>query len=400
MGQGVIEKSVEWASQKLFQAVHQNKLIYNTCWEDPRIDRQALNIQADDIMMVITSAGCNVLDYALLYPQEIHAVDMNVRQNALLELKIAGIRSLTHEPFFEVFGRGSHPDFQKIYSKNLRPLISEPAQEHWDKHLDYFNGEGRRSSFYYRGASGYFAHWVHHYLDLKKLTHSLTELFHAKTLEEQKKIYSGFEQDFWGRWVKWVMSWDATLSLLGVPRPQRQQIEKNYDGGILKFMQDCVESVFTKLSIQDNYFWWLYMFGSYTPDRCPEYLKAENFEKLKTAVDRISVHTSTVHDFVEGFEKPISKFVLLDHMDWLSTYRKDVLEREWQAIAKRAKKEARILWRSGGLKVEFVDPILVKRAGRSRKLKDFLSYQTDLAKKLHPLDRVHTYGSFYIADLA
>ena len=38
---------------------------------------------------MITSAGCNALDYLLDSPREIQAVDVNFRQNALLELKLA-----------------------------------------------------------------------------------------------------------------------------------------------------------------------------------------------------------------------------------------------------------------------------------------------------------------------
>jgi hypothetical protein len=71
-----------------FNWVHSHHLIYNACWEDPRLDRIALNAGAHDTMLTITSAGCNTLDYALLEPRHIYAVDLNYRQNALLELKL------------------------------------------------------------------------------------------------------------------------------------------------------------------------------------------------------------------------------------------------------------------------------------------------------------------------
>jgi S-adenosylmethionine-diacylgycerolhomoserine-N-methlytransferase len=38
-------------------------------------------------VVMITSAGCNALDYLLDDPARIHAIDVNFRQNALLELK-------------------------------------------------------------------------------------------------------------------------------------------------------------------------------------------------------------------------------------------------------------------------------------------------------------------------
>ena len=79
----------DWFNVRMFNMVHGNNLVYNTCWEDPRLDRIALGLGSDDNVMVITSAGCNALDYALEAPKNVFAVDMNPRQNALLELKMA-----------------------------------------------------------------------------------------------------------------------------------------------------------------------------------------------------------------------------------------------------------------------------------------------------------------------
>ena len=61
----------------MFNMVHGRNLVYNTCWEDPRLDRVALELGPNDNVLVITSAGCNALDYALDAPNSVHAVDMN-----------------------------------------------------------------------------------------------------------------------------------------------------------------------------------------------------------------------------------------------------------------------------------------------------------------------------------
>lgn len=101
-----------WTTETLFNYVHGNYLVYNTCWEDPRLDREVLGLGGEDELVLITSAGCNALDYALDGPRRIHAVDMNFRQNALLELKLAGIRNLEHDEFFAIFGDGEPPPFE------------------------------------------------------------------------------------------------------------------------------------------------------------------------------------------------------------------------------------------------------------------------------------------------
>jgi S-adenosylmethionine-diacylglycerol 3-amino-3-carboxypropyl transferase len=46
----------------VFNAIYSRSLVYNTCWEDPAVDRIALDLKPDDTLLVITSAGCNVLD--------------------------------------------------------------------------------------------------------------------------------------------------------------------------------------------------------------------------------------------------------------------------------------------------------------------------------------------------
>ena len=60
----------------------------------------------------------------------------------------------------------------------------------------------------------------------------------------------------------------------------------------------------------------------------------------------------------------------------------------------------RIDKRSGGLRTDFIDRVEVTRDGRIRALPEFLKYHQELADELHAVDRVHTYGRFYIADLA
>ena len=391
---------LNWLNVRMFNFVHQNNLVYNTCWEDPRLDRVAMELGPTDNVLVITSAGCNALDYALTAPESVHAVDMNPRQNALLELKIAGIRNLEFEDFFSMFGRGCHANIEHLYQTALRSSLSPWSRNYWDKHVKVFD---RRKSFYFFGTSGRFARFLNFYVDrIVRVRPWLDQILDADSVDVQREIYDGYVRDrFWTRPLNFAMGRDATLSMVGVPRAQRQQVDKHYEGGIVKFVQDCVESVFARLPIIDNYFWRVYLTGEYTSSCCPEYLKAENFQSLKQGlVDRIHVHTNSVEGFLRQNDVRISRYVLLDHMDWLSTQFYPLLESEWQAILLRATPDARVIWRSGGLKTDFVDRVNLRLNGQNRELGELLTYHQELAEDLHERDRVHTYGSFYIADLA
>lgn len=389
-----------WISGRVFKFVHGNNLVYNACWEDPRLDRQALQLSPQDRVLVITSAGCNALDYALTGPAHVYAVDMNPRQNALLELKMTGIRQLSYDDFFAFFGRGYHPRASALYQSHLRSHLSAWAQNYWDRFIKFFDNPKR--SFYYRGTSGAFARAIRYYIDrVAKLRPEMNELLACQTVQQQQEIYAKMRPRFWSKSMRFALNRDSTLSMLGVPKAQRLQIDNQYPGGILKFIQDSMDAVFGKLPIHENYFWRVYITGSYTPECCPEYLKQDNFEQLKsTGVSNVSVHTDSVQGFLEKGDEPISRFVLLDHMDWLSEHLFPLLELEWQAILNRAAPDTRILWRSGGLRTEFIDRVQVTRQGQPVNLPELLTYNTELAAELHQLDRVHTYGSFYIADLA
>ena len=392
----------EWISNKWFGLVHGKNLVYNTCWEDPRLDRVALDLGPDDEVMVITSAGCNALDYTLCSPKAVHAVDMNPRQNALLELKIAAIRGLNYSQFFSMFGQGRLPDYQSVYWDALRPELSPAARAYWDTYIRFFAGTGWRRSFYFHGTSGTLARIVNVYIDrVAKVRPAINQILAAKTVEEQKEIYDrSLDRKFWNRFVRWAVGRDTTLSFLGVPRAQREHLDRTYIGGITQFIEDCIETVFTRLPLQDNYFWRVYLTGEYTPECCPEYVKQENFEKLKGGlVDRLHVYTASVLDCLKTEQLTISRFVLLDHMDWLSSHRFPILEAEWQAIIEQSAPKTRILWRSGGLQTDYVNRVRVTVDGKPRQVGEILNYNKALVEELHPKDRVHTYGSFFVADL-
>ncbi len=391
----------DWVSRRVFTHVHGNNLVYNTCWEDPRLDRVALEFGPDDNVMVITSAGCNALDYTLAGPNHVHAVDMNPRQNALLDLKCSAIRSLEYEEFFQMFGQGRLPGVKEVYRQKLREQMPTWSQDFWDKKIKWF--DNRRKSFYYRGTSGAIARMIKSYTDrVIRVRPQLDLLLDAESLEQQQEIYEKYlKEKFWSGLMKFTLNRDTTMSMLGVPKAQRRQIETQYEGGLVKFIQDCMESVFAKLPIKDNYFWRVYLNGEYTPNCCPEYLKPHNFQRLKDGmVDRVSTHTDSVQGFLEKHDGAISRFILLDHMDWLSDKFFPLLESEWQAIVDCAAPKARLIWRSGGLRTDFIDQVRINRNGQIQNVSPLLTYNTRLADQLHQQDRVHTYGSFYIAELS
>ncbi|WP_421948230.1 DUF3419 family protein [Phaeodactylibacter xiamenensis] len=374
----------------VFHRVHKSNLVYNTCWEDPRCDRELMAIDADSEIVMITSAGCNALDYLLDGPRAVHCVDMNPRQNALLELKRAFFSHSDPETLFQVFGRGSHEAFPELYHRQLRSALPGYAQEYWDEHLHYFSPKGLRKSFYHFGSSGTFAWLASNYLKgRKKLFRQIDQMFHAATLEEQKEIYLQVEERVLNNMVEWMVNRHLTMCLVGVPRSQQELFVKKYERGALGFIQECLRKVFTELPLQDNYFYRLYMYGTYTETCAPNYLLPEHFEPLRDRIDRVQTNTTTISQFLKDNPGAYSHYVLLDHQDWLAANDRPALEEEWRLILENSRPGTKILLRSAAHEVDFF-PDFVQKA---------VVFEQDLTAKTHQLDRVGTYASVYLAEV-
>lgn len=383
--------------QVVFNALYRRALVYNTCWEDPAVDHQALELDAHDELLVITSAGCNVLDYALAGPRRIHAVDANPRQTALLELKIAGIRELDYEDFFLLFGRGRHPRFDALYRDGLRHRLSTPSRAFWDSHCHWFAEGG--GGFYSRGLSGLVGRAFRAYLSARpRLRRAVLGLFEASSLESQRALYEeSVAPLLWGKALNWALSRQTTLSLLGVPHAQRKEVQAQHAGGVAGFVRDSLEFLAHHLPFRDNYFYALYVQGEYRAGCCPEYLKPPQFERLKAGlVDVIDPRTCTVTEFLKAHQRPLSCFVLLDHMDWMSANQPAALAEEWDSILGRATRTARIIFRSAHAAPAYLAN--VKLANHDRLL-DRLLFDRVRAEALTRQDRVHTYAGFHIASL-
>ena len=377
-------------SRWLFDAVHRQHLVYNQCWEDPAVDHEALRLRPDDRVLVITSAGCNALDYALS-GASVLAVDVNPRQNHLLELKRAGIRALDFEALFDLFGRGGSGRAREIYAA-LREALPRPSREHWDREIRLFEpNRARGHSFYYGGTSGLVAlamkGWIRHGV---RLWAAVERLLGARTLEEQLGIYHHeVRHRLLGEGLLRLVGSPAVMSLLGVPEPQRRMILER-PGGFPAFLRDCIDHVMSVALLRENYFWSVYLNGSYSRESCPRYLQPESFLRLKAGlVENIRSFTGTVTECLARETEPITAFVLLDHMDWLAPHPR-LLEEEWAGIFRMAGPGARVIFRSGGRDELFLPLSVLRR----------LHFERERAEALHRLDRVGTYASFHIARFA
>ena len=378
------------AHDLIFRKIHNHRLIYNACWEDPRIDRELLQIDNESHIVMLTSAGCNALDYLLDKPARICAIDVNPRQNALLELKLKMIATESYAALFAMFGVGRAEDYRQIYAR-IRDSLSKYAQEFWDRKIEYFDPASARQSFYFHGTSGNVAWFFKNYFFcvLKELREYVNQLMAATSLAEQQEIFEKIEPRFWNSMVRWLLRHPLFMAHLGVPRPQMDLIRRQYPGGLANYVRDSVRHVSTQIPVQDNYFWRVYITGSYTPECCPEYLREENFEKLRQLVNRVKTYNSTLTEFLICHPYAYTHYVLLDHQDWLAWHNPNALEDEWRQILKNSRPGTKIIMRSAGLSLDFL-PAMVRERVR---------FYPEITEAMHKKDRVGTYGSLHLAEV-
>lgn len=397
-----LARASRWMDDHVFNALYARSLIYNTCWEDPEVDKRVLQLGPDAHVLMLTSAGCNALDYAASGAGRVVAVDANPRQSALLELKIAGIRELSHADFFRLFGDGRHPDFQRLYERHLRLHLSDFARAFWDRHTHWFTHTQPGLSLYSHGLTGVFGRAARAYVRRRAgLQQAIGAMVAAPDLATQREVYDReVKHRLWHPTLKWMLSRQVTMSLLGVPHSQRLEVESGHQGGIAGFVEASVDHVCRELPLRHNHFWRLYLQGHYTPDCCPRYLMPEGFATLKAgAVQRVEVRTGTLTSHLRDDPRPVNRLVLLDHMDWMSHAMPEALAEEWQWILRRATPGAIALFRSAHPSPAFLDQVQVPHAGQQRSLRGWLSLDDALAQRLTEQDRVHTYAGFHIAHL-
>ncbi len=371
-----------------FERIHGSKLVYNCCWEDPRADRKILGLDNNSQVVMISSAGCNALSYLLDEPQKVHCIDVNPRQNALLALKIAAIKTLDWEDLFELFGKGATPKAEQLYAR-LRPLLSHFAQTYWDEKIKYFKPKKQRSGLYYRGSSGYFAWVAKQYLRTKKKLFADIQRFMAtENMTDQAAAYHAMEERLLKALVGGKLRQKISLSLVGVPDAQRQLIAANSDG-LKAYVQKSFRHIFTQLPIQDNYFYRVYLEGHYTSSCCPDYLLEQHLAALKAGVDKLQAHTTTLAEFLRQNPAAYSHFVLLDHQDWLAAHAPEALTEEWQLILANSRPGTRILIRSASPNPDVVPPFVREK----------VKFRTDLSDLSMQIDRVGTYAGTFLLEV-
>src|SRR5690606_6551659 len=83
-------------------------------------------------VLSVTSAGDNVLALVLAGARSVTAVDLNIAQLSLLELKLRACERLDHAEFLALIGETDSQKRAPLYAR-VRPALSDRARTYWDE---------------------------------------------------------------------------------------------------------------------------------------------------------------------------------------------------------------------------------------------------------------------------
>jgi S-adenosylmethionine-diacylglycerol 3-amino-3-carboxypropyl transferase len=365
------------AQSEIGSRMHFDTIRYSIVWEDIGLLCKALDVQSDDDLLCITSAGDNVLGLLLEEPRSVTAIDLNPCQNHLLELKLAAVRSLDHADFLALIGIVPSSRRKEIY-RACRSLLSDDARAWWDGQGALLEagivGSGRLEQ--------YFRHWHETLLPEVVEPAAVAACLDLDDIPAQRAFFEShlavgpFREQF-----EWYFG-EEMMASRGRDQAQFAYAEK--DAG--SHFYDRFRYAFTELPLHDNFYLHWFLTGAFrSPNRMHPYLLERNFDRLRKLSDRVRIVTAPVEAMVDlGEEGSVSKAGFSNLFEYMSPASFEALMARIHSVFRPG---ARIAWWS-----------LLAERKLAPSLRDRYQAHVDVAHQLWQQDRSWFYQRFHVAE--
>ncbi len=370
------------ALQHVIERVYFNGIVFSQSWEDPEMDREALRIVPDrDVVLSITSGGCNCLSLLCLNPREVICLDGNPAQTYLMDLKLAAIRQLAYDDFFSLFSGPGAPRAVFLYRSALREALPAPARQFWDR-----NVHGLAKGICRLGKLGRYLALMRAGLSLLLGRRLIEDFFRLESLEDQRAFYDDrIAPRVWRAPFVNILKSRLVVYLAGMHPSQYSLIARYL--GLERYIRERAEHLLTAVPAGENYFLAQAMFGRYLDrEHVPPYLLESNFATLKRNLDRVTNVTSSLGAYLDTRPAAsIDKFSLLDIGDWMDS---SAFGATLKSVLRVASEGARLVYRSAV-------PTLLPPP----EVAGMLEAEPELAQRLLQADRSGVYGGFFVYHL-
>ena len=350
-------------------------IIYAQCWEDPAMDREAFHIGPQDTVFTITSGGCNALAFLIDNPKEVIALDLNPRQNHLLDLKMRAFSALTYDELLEFVG--VRPSAGRIVMyEGLRNTLRRESRLFWDAHRHDI-AQGILHAGRYEHYMALLRRW------LLRIGRGpvIDDLFAARSAAERSEIYrTRWDTGLWRLFTRVFLS-RTVMGRLFTDEFFRF-VEGSFSFGA--HFASRVERALTDESLGDNYFMAYILLGRYlSEDHLPPYLQREHYGAIRSRLERVRLITDSCGSyFARCVPCSIDKFNFTNIFEWMSPEDFEQLLRETWRVGTSA---AVITYRN----------LLVFRE-RPPALASLLRQNRELAASLLARDRSFVYRNYVV----
>jgi S-adenosylmethionine-diacylglycerol 3-amino-3-carboxypropyl transferase len=365
--------TTEAASRARFSTIR-----YAQVWEDADVLLKALEIKPTDTVVSIASAGDNALALLGAGANRVIALDLNPAQLACLALRVAAFRRLSHRELLQLMGsRPASAEARLSLYQRCRADLEPAVQAFWDGHSAAISGG--------IGEAGKFEHYFRLFRTrLLPLVHGrrrIGQLLEPRSPEDRRDFYDRR----WNTW-RWRLLFQVFFSRFMMGRLGRDPAFFKYvKGSVADRILQRTEHALTALDPADNpYLHWI-LTGTHG-EALPWALRPENFDLVRSRLDRLEWHQLTIEAFLERSPTRVDKYNLSDIFEYMSQ-------------DNTAKLLAQLSEASGpGGRLAYWN-MLAPRS-RPSQLAAQLRPRPDLAKPLFLQDRAFFYSALIIEDVA
>lgn len=278
--------------QSEFSTVQLDIIRYSLVWEGSETLYKGLSIGPEDHLLIITSAGCNVLNALLKNPKTLTAIDLNPIQNQLLEFKRHVILHHDYAVYRGILGLEGSNEVASAW-KLIQASLPAASLPYWTAFFaTHPNGlftvgklESYLNSFIYTLEPNVQAQWK--------------ELIEWDSVAEQKVFFdkivakSSFKKSF----IHYFN--DENLSKGRDPRLFKHTKESGGEA----FYQRLEKQVSTVL-LKDNFYFRFFFFGAESlPEAIlPPCYQSGHYALLRTQLSKLKIVTGEAIDYLVSAE--------------------------------------------------------------------------------------------------
>ena len=350
-----------------------DEIRYARVWEDHRLVEEGLAIGAEDHVLSIGSAGCNVLNVLLREPRAVTAVDVSPAQIALVRLKLAAIAQLAHRDFLALLGHVT-ADRAAIYE---RLDLDETTRAFWDARPDAIAAGVANAGRLER----YFAGFAEQARALSP-PGAIDRLLDLDDVAAQRALFAeiatpAFEAAFRAKYNQETMASEGR---------DPSQLVFVREADVAGFFWERLRWVTSALPARGNFYLASFFGGYRALDRVPPYLLRESYERLRALLPRVTVFEGDLDAALASRPRgAFTKACLSDVFEYMSD---EAAAKLFSTLADRIRPNGRICYWN----------LLVPRASPDS-LRDALTPLSDLSRTLWQNDRSWFYRAFHVEQI-